>query len=505
MQETSTSFTAKRVNPYILFFILAAVLYLPSAIMRGVFYPDEARDLFIAKNMHTLNNFLFPHYLGGIYYQKPPLYFWILNLAARAHLTNFLFLPVLFNTLVAFAILSTNYLLLKNEGTPETGILSSILLSTTVIFYGMSIIVRMDILFLLFILLSVYFLLSFIKEARAYQFFLSGLFIFLSVFTKGAFGIIFPLFLGIGAALYSKRKYALLRALLSNGLGILLIIVWIASFSYINHSYIEHMVLRQTLDRGIAPFSHSHPLYYYLMFLIPLFLPWSFIGFGYFLSLRKHAFSLWEKLFMLWFIGGFLILSLVRSKMPMYLLILSVPVAGLSAEFLREGSKKHKLLLLRISAISFPAILISASIYFIVKNQFIPSSAYLVIALFVVPAALALNKSFKYKFEAFFIVWLMFIQFINFDYLPLASRHYDYNNIAAFLEKSGSSISKIYVDEKKLLLLGIYPLKAKVAYIKNAESGNFKRGNVFISRDEKPPNFRAAAKIGRFFIFYHTG
>ena len=208
---------------------------------------------------------------------------------------------------------------------------------------------------------------------------------------------------------------------------------------------------------------------------------------------------------MLWFIGGFLILSLVRSKMPMYLLILSVPVAGLSAEFLREGSKKHKLLLLRISAISFPAILISASIYFIVKNQFIPSSVYIVIALFVVPVALALNKSFKYKFEAFFIVWLMFIQFINFDYLPLASRHYDYNNIAAFLEKSGSSISKIYVDEKKLLLLGIYPLKAKVAYIKNAESGNFKRGNVFISRDEKPPNFRAAAKIGRFFIFYHTG
>ena len=493
---------ARKINPYIFFFLLVILLYLPSCFLRGLFYPDEARDLFIAKNMHTLADFFFPRYLNGIYYQKPPFYFWTLHLLARIPVNNHLMFPVLFNTFVCFGIMSLNYLFFKKEGVPDAGFLSSIMLSTTVIFYGMGILARMDILFMFLMFLSLYFLWAFIKEGKNHQLAFSALFIFLSVFTKGAFGIIFPLFLGIGAALFLKEKKSLPRALLSNGLGALFIIIWLSIFSYVHPDYITHMVFTQTLARGMDPFSHKQPLYYYLIFLVPIFLPWSFIGMGYFSVIKKHTFSSLDKLWMLWFAGGFVILSMVGSKLPMYLLLLVIPFAGLCAQFLVKGRERLKSFLLYVTVGFFILIFASACVYLNIQKEFMPVTAYISVALFLAAAILMFKKNAEYKFKAFFIVWLVFIQLMNFIYLPLASRHYDYNGIAEFLKKANFDISKIYVDEKKLLLLSVYPLKAKVIYAKNRENFAKEKDIIFISRDRKPTLFSKVAKIGHFFIFY---
>ncbi|OPX30668.1 MAG: hypothetical protein B1H08_01035 [Candidatus Omnitrophica bacterium 4484_171] len=490
------------INPYVSFFLLAILLYLPSCLLRGLFYPDEARSLFIARNMHTLADFLFPRYLNGIYYQKPPFYFWILHLLSRIPVNNYLMLPVLLNTFVCFGIMSLNYLFFKKEGAPDAGFLSSIMLSTTVIFYGMGILVRMDILFLFLIFLSLYFLWAFIKEGKEYQLIFSASFIFLSVFTKGAFGIIFPLFLGVGAALFLKERNSLPRALLANGLGALFIIIWLSVFNYVHPGYITHMVFTQTLARGVSPFSHKQPFYYYLMFLIPLFLPWSFIGMGYFSVVKKRTFSFLEKLLMLWFAGGFLILSMVSSKLPMYLLLLTIPFAGLCAQFLVKGKERHKFFLLYVTVGFFVLVFICACIYFKVKKEFIPGPAYIAIVLFLAAAVFMFKRKADYKFRAFFIAWFVFIQLMNFIYLPLASRHYDYNGVAEFLKKANFDISKIYVDEEKLLLLSAYSLKAKVVYVKSREDFAKEKDIIFISRNRKPILFSKVAKIGSFFIFY---
>ncbi|MDD5195469.1 MAG: glycosyltransferase family 39 protein, partial [Candidatus Omnitrophica bacterium] len=155
MPETSTSSIVKKINPYLLFFLLCIVLYLPSALLRFPFAPDEFRNIYIAQNIHSFNNYLFPNYVDGFYHEKPPFYFWILKLFLQAKLANPLILPVIFNAIISASIVSLNYFILKKEGFQKEGFISALLISSCGIFYGMNMLVRMDILFLFFIFASI--------------------------------------------------------------------------------------------------------------------------------------------------------------------------------------------------------------------------------------------------------------------------------------------------------------------------------------------------------------
>lgn len=489
-------------HPYIFFFLLCSILYLPASFFRTPFYPDELRILYIADNLHRFSDYLFPKYFDGIYYEKPPFYFWIINLLLRIKLNNFLLLPLFLNVLIAWGILSLNYSLLKKEDSPAIGIISSLFLATTLIFYGMSILVRMDTLFLLFIFLSIVSFSRLMRKRWIFLFF-PAFFEFLAVFTKGALGLVFPLFIQICLGIFLRDRKILKKALLTNFISCLFIFLWLISFSGLNDVYWKKMVLEQTLSRGFGPFKHLHPFFYYLPFLFLLFLPSSLLGISYFFRLREDKY-LWEKIYIVWFVGGIIILSLIRSKMPMYLLILSIPFSGLSGKFFYSCRKEKFLSLLFYLTIWFFILAwMGAFFYFKSKEQFIPHSSFFLLFFFLLIFFLGLRRKPSFQFKTFFILWFFVLEAINFLYLPLISNASEINKVAEAIRKTRLNYNKIYVRDKSLLFLKFYPINKPVIYLDRIQKVYLDKNFILVTEKKKTPYpLVLLSQTDNFYLFY---
>lgn len=65
-------------------FLLAALLWGGEYLRRDLWQPDEVRYAYVAREMAQDGHWLVPHRSGDYYAHKPPLLFWLINLAAAA-------------------------------------------------------------------------------------------------------------------------------------------------------------------------------------------------------------------------------------------------------------------------------------------------------------------------------------------------------------------------------------------------------------------------------------
>jgi 4-amino-4-deoxy-L-arabinose transferase-like glycosyltransferase len=411
--------------------------------------------------------------------------------------------PVIFNAIISWGILSLNYFFFKKEGFEKIGFFSSLCLATMGIFYGMSILVRMDTLFLFFAFLSIYFFWISYKEDNNYYLFFSSIFSFLAVFTKGAFGMIFPFFIEVGMGIVLKNKKFIARALLANLRTSIMIFIWLASFSQMRCDYLRTLFFKQTMSRGFNPYSHAEPFYYYFIYIFPVFLPWSFMVIGYFLNFKKSQIYPWEKLYLLWFLGGFVILSLVRSKIPMYLLLLSIPCSGLVGKFLCEGRDSLRRKLLILTGTFLPLSFLIAFLVFR-KKGVIPPPAFLSIPLFLITPFLIIRKSPTIQFRNFFIFWLIVTLTLNFICIPAVSNASAFRKIIDTIKGTKVNFRKIYVTEESLVTLSIYSPKKPLIYLSKKKDICKKKGPFILVSKEN--NFlcplKQISQIGKFYIFY---
>lgn len=505
MQETYTSYITKIIKryPYLFFFIICLVLYLPATFFRNPFYPDELRILYIVDNLHSLSDYIFPKYFNGIYYQKPPLYFWIIKLLLRIKLNNILLLPILLNVLISWGVISLNYSFLKRDNSAEIGLISSLFLATTIVFYGMSILVRMDTLFLLFIFLNITSFQMVIRKKRIFLLLLPACFGFLAVFTKGALGLILPLFIEICLAIFLRDKRILTKALLANLIAFILVIFWLISFSSLDRVYFQKMVFEQTFARAFESFKHTQSYFYYLPFIFLLFLPWSFLGISYFFRIKKNKY-LWEKLYLIWFAGGIIILSLINSKMPMYLLTLSIPFCGLAAKFFYFYREEKSLsMLFYFTAGFFILAWFGAFFYFKARRQFVPGTSFILLFLFLLVFFLNLRKSPSLQFANLFIFWILVLETINFLYLPIVSNASEINKVAEAIKRTSLSYDKIYVSDKSLLFLKFYHIAQPIIYLNRLEMACLEKNFILVTKDNKTLcSLNAFSRTNKFYLFY---
>ena len=73
---------SERFRDLLLLAFLAALLYLPGLGNHALWNPDEARYAEVAREMRLLGEWFVPHLNGEVYSQKPPLLFWLINLAS---------------------------------------------------------------------------------------------------------------------------------------------------------------------------------------------------------------------------------------------------------------------------------------------------------------------------------------------------------------------------------------------------------------------------------------
>ncbi len=309
------------------FFIIFVIVTFSSVFyFRDLTPINELKYISIVKETFQKGNFLTFYDHGTIYADKPPLYFWIIMLTKKLTGNYNNVILGLFSVIPAIIICLSMVRVTKKELTEKEGFLGIGMLMTTGIFAGGSLVLRMDMLMLMFIVLSLEsFYKIYQKKNNKFDVYLMYIYIFLGVFTKGPVGILFPL---VTVLLFFIREKTIKRVREFKpliGLGILLTfsILWFMTV-YLEGgmNYLYDLTIKQTAGRAYKAFTHVRPFYYYFNKIWITFLPWSFL---YILTFALSLIQKYEKTSLQRFlssaiIGNFIFMSFVSSKLDIYIL-----------------------------------------------------------------------------------------------------------------------------------------------------------------------------------------
>ena len=234
---------------------------------------------------------------GAAYADKPPLYLWIVMLCRLLLGKHSMFVLSLCSFIPACVIIWVMDRWVYGREPEAAGAWrasTALMLGTAGLFLGMSVFLRMDMLMVMFIVLALW---SWHRD-RPWLF---ALYTFLALFTKGPVGLLVPpLCVTVYCASCRWRRCRSGRAAVpaerrrgtafestphnrvSRWLGwrfwaLLagLCTMWFAGV-YIDggREYLDNLLFHQTVGRAVNSFHHDRPLWYYLVNVWPVLLPW---------------------------------------------------------------------------------------------------------------------------------------------------------------------------------------------------------------------------------------
>lgn len=270
-------------HPAILPCLLLAIQTIPSLWAKDVWFSDEARHAAVLLQMIEHGHWLVLHLGESFYPDKPPLYFWVLAaiswisgstgpsvFMAGAAISAFAFLIATIRAASLFGL------------SRQVALLAGLLLVSNYYFILRAHFPRMDLLFATFILLSHVCFFRAVAAPRhallwtTVAFFMAAL----ATLTKGPVGFLLPL-VGVAVFLMLERRsrWIFSRTMLVGSLafivpmGLYLLGVYFIS----GEAFIRAILIDQTLQRALDTPRLQGPVYYYLLKLPEIFLPWSLI------------------------------------------------------------------------------------------------------------------------------------------------------------------------------------------------------------------------------------
>ena len=332
--------------------MLLGVLFLTFLGNRPLFVPDEGRYAEIAREMMVSGNYAIPHLNGIVYFEKPPLFYWLGASAFRiagVHIGSIRLINALFGLLgclLTYAVATTLY-------DRKTGLIAACILGTSLLYFVMAHMVSLDLPVTFFIMATLYASLIGIEtksnSKRRLFIYLAAIAGALAVLTKGLIGILFPLMIvGLWILLNTKRRRPITvikNLYLPTALLLFLLIAmpWhvISQLHYpqfFSFYFIEQHFLRYT-DRTIG---HDEPIWFFIPYLMIGFLPWIIYLPQ---TIKLHIRALYQKnataenpsfslFFLVWLIFIFLFFSFSKSKLIPYILPLFPALAILEARLL---------------------------------------------------------------------------------------------------------------------------------------------------------------------------
>ncbi len=342
-------------SPFVTITLLVLLQTIFTLDARALWYSDEIRHANVLQNLLQHGDWLVLHLNGLPYPDKPPLYFWFLagiqavmpyfgiNAAPAAPIVMFAGVA-LSGLFFCWAVLAMARWV---GGVNRHGRLAAGLVAVSCVFIsGLFHYARMDLLFSALIGFSLVFIFNGLRRERSIGLMLPGFFLAgLAVMVKGPLGLVFPL-LGVLLFIFwsgTPRRVISLDFLLGLLAGLLPGLVWLAAAWFGGHEdFVREIISNQIIGRAIDAEHHAAPWFHYLATFPLVWLPWTFLLF----------FLPWEDLFkkqtwrllqnsrkgerqglaflFLTVAGGFVFLSLVSTKIPIYLLPLMAPLAVLT-------------------------------------------------------------------------------------------------------------------------------------------------------------------------------
>ena len=313
-------------NSWLLYLCVGLAL-LPVLVFRDYTPSNELRYLSIADEALRNGTFFAFTNQGVPYADKPPLYFWII-MAGKALLgAHYMWFLSLFSLIPAFVITNVMARWTREEMDARYDVPARLLLLSCGFFLGAAVILRMDMLMCMFITLSLRVFWRMLKGEgnRRRNALLFPLYVFLALFTKGPVGILVPL-LGVVAFLAVTRRISTLGRYWGwTTWGVLLAgcAVWFGlTYREGGSDYLNNLLFHQTIDRAVDAFHHEEPFYYYLVAVWYSMAPWSLLVVGVTVLgvCRRWRATELQKFFLTIVVVVFVMLSLISSKIQIYLL-----------------------------------------------------------------------------------------------------------------------------------------------------------------------------------------
>lgn len=311
--------------------------------------PDEPRYADVAKEMVTNSrDWILMHLNGRVYSDKPPLFFWLIALSSYlwGGFTSFAvrFPPAIFGTLTVLL----TYVLGKNLYSSRTGLLSGLILATSIEFAYLATRANIDTTLTFFTTLSI---LSFSlwiqhRNRKTMDEPLGGLLFFgfyigmtLATLAKGPVGFILPLLVSLIYLVVQKDWKGIKTMRLIPGMLLFLLIVlawYLPAVSSGGMVYLRETLFKHTVDAYAKGWTHVNPFYFYFLNFPMDFLPWTLFLPGVVcvaLSKRREGMSK-EFLFLLvWFMSVFLFFSFSKGKRGLYILPLYPAASAMVGNF----------------------------------------------------------------------------------------------------------------------------------------------------------------------------
>lgn len=338
-----------------------ALLLIPIFIFRDYTPANELKYISIALEALQNNTWFTFYSHGEIYADKPPLFFWLIMTSIHLTGEHWMWLMGLFSLLPAIGVLAIMDKWLKMENAPFDPLTANLMLITSAMFLMSTLVVRMDMLMLFFIVLSLFtFYRIYMRKHKPVERYLLPVYIFLALFTKGAIGFLTPV-ISIVAFLIIKKRIRSLGSYLGWKQWLIfagLCGVWFTGV-YVEGggAYLHNLVFKQTVGRGINSFHHNEPVWYYFPRMLWSFAPWSllFIALITWGILKKVNKTNLQKFFLTIITVNIIMLSLISSKLDIYLLPVYPFVVYLCSTLLTEYRSNNKLLNI---SIGIPAVIL---------------------------------------------------------------------------------------------------------------------------------------------------
>jgi len=343
-----------KLRDLVLITVLVSIFFCFMLGNRNLSVPDEGRYVEIPREMVATGNYLTPRLDGVKYFEKPVLFYWLEALTIKQLGIDEFSLrlwPAFFALFGCVAVYAAGVQLFGRR----SGLLASVILSTSLLYYSMSRVIILDMpvsVLISFALLS--FLVGTHKDPglqRRLYMWAFYVFAALAVLTKGLIGIVIPGMI-IGAWILVLGEWRLFKTLyLPSGLTLFLLIAapW------------HIMVIRENPEFFYFYFIHEHFLRYFttiegrnqpVWFFLPIILlgmfPWSVFIFQ---AIRHNLPKSWkqrhqrrdELFLLLWASLVFIFFSASQSKLVPYILPVFPPLAILIGRYIAVAleSRNH--------------------------------------------------------------------------------------------------------------------------------------------------------------------
>lgn len=314
------------------------LFYLAMVNLQPLLGPDEGRYIEIPREMLALRDFILPHLNGVLYFEKPPLYYWLNSLSVAVFGISLVAARIWSVIMAVLTILFTSKLARRFFGR-ETGVTAEIILGSSFLFMGLACSNTLDMTLTFFLTACIgCFFLATSSDRRNLNFWLMFAASAGAVMTKGLIGLVIPGGIVFFYLLISGR-WRLLRVVpWVSGIALFLILAvpWHVAAALRNPDFLYFYFIHEHFLRYATTIAHrTQPWYFFIAVLLVGSFPWIYL----FPRVIKHTFSTtWKELrqndilyFLLWIVFPVVFFSLSESKLGTYILPVFPPLAVLFA------------------------------------------------------------------------------------------------------------------------------------------------------------------------------